>query len=353
MSDGIATTSPDTRQTLPTAVPAAAGGDAVPLRSADRRPSAIGRMLRSDRVAALAILVILAIVVVALLAPVLPLASPTKAKFSQKLLPPLSEGHILGTDQLGRDTLSRLIWGARVSLVVGTLAAIIAASVGAFIGVVSGYLGGKVDNLIMRVIDIMLAFPYILLAIGLVAALGPGLVNAMLAIAVANISFYARNMRGNVLSVRNQPYIESAFAAGASHRSILFRHVLPNIMPSLLVLVSLNIGWMITETAGSELPRPRRAAADRRLGLDAGRRPPVHHGDLLPGDDSGDHDLDPRARAQRPRRFAPRRPGPPTTKSVTEGNRCGSSCCAGVALGGGPNANRSTAWQGTRGISTR
>lgn len=250
MSDGIATVGVEPRDGQGTEGRVARDADGRPLHVAEQRASALMRMLRTDRVAVIALLVIVAIVLVALLAPVLPLASPTKTKFSAKLLPPLTNGHLLGTDQLGRDTLSRLVWGARVSLTVGALAALIAASVGALIGIIAGYIGGRVDNLIMRLIDIMLAFPYILLAIGLVAALGPGLVNAMLAIAVANISFYARNMRGNVLTIRNQPYIESALAAGATHRRVLFRHVLPNILPALLILVSLNVGWMITETAG-------------------------------------------------------------------------------------------------------
>jgi peptide/nickel transport system permease protein len=224
--------------------------DAASFRSAERRPSAVVQMLRRDRIAAAALIIVVIIVALAFLAPVLPLASPTKAKFSAKLLPPFSPDHLLGTDQLGRDMLSRLIWGARVSLAVGVAAALLASTVGALIGIVAGYLGGRVDNLIMRLIDVMLAFPYILLAIALVAALGPGLVNAMLAIAVANISFYARNMRGNVLTLRNQAYIEAALAAGATHRRVLARHILPNLIPPLLVLVSMNVGWMITETAG-------------------------------------------------------------------------------------------------------
>ena len=121
---------------------------------------------------------------------------------------------------------------------------------GSLIGLTAGYFGGAVDNVIMRLIDIMLAFPYILLAIALVAALGPGLTNAMIAIAIANVSFYARNVRGNVLALRNQPFVEAARSAGAPHGWILARHILPNTFASILILLSLNIGWMITETAG-------------------------------------------------------------------------------------------------------
>ncbi len=207
-------------------------------------------MLRRDRFAAAALIVVLAIVLMALLAPVLGLDSPTKTNFGDRLLPPLSPDHILGTDQLGRDVLSRLVWGARVSLLIGVLAAVIASTIGSLVGLLAGYFGGGADSVIMRLIDIMLAFPYILLAIALVAALGPGLVNAMIAIAVANVAFYARNIRGIVLGLRHQAYIEAAQAAGASHSRILARHILPNTVAPILVLVSMNIGWMITETAG-------------------------------------------------------------------------------------------------------
>ncbi len=223
---------------------------AVPLQPVDRRPSAVMQMLRRDRIATAALIVILAIVAIALLAPVLPIAAPNKTHFSQRLEAPFASGHLLGTDQLGRDLLARLVWGGRVSLAIGALAALLASSVGSLIGLLAGYLGGRIDNVIMRLIDIMLAFPYVLLAIALVAALGPGLVNAMLAIAVANVSFFARNIRGSVLTLRNQAFIEAALAAGATHHRILVRHILPNMLAPLLVLLSVDIGWMITETAG-------------------------------------------------------------------------------------------------------
>jgi peptide/nickel transport system permease protein len=207
-------------------------------------------MLRHDHFAQAALATIALVLVIAVLAPVLPIPSPIATSFGERLLPPLSPDHILGTDQLGRDVLSRIIWGARVSLVIGALAAVIAASVGSLIGLIAGYFGGNVDTVIMRLIDIMLAFPYILLAIALVAALGPGLTNAMIAIAIANVSFYARNVRGSVLALRNQPFVEAARSAGAAHRWILARHILPNTFAPILILLSLNIGWMITETAG-------------------------------------------------------------------------------------------------------
>lgn len=223
---------------------------ALEQRAESRAPSPVVEALRSDRFAVVALLAIVLIVAIALLAPVLPLASPTKTNFGARLQSPLSPGHLLGTDQLGRDVLSRIVWGARVSLAVGVLAAVIAASLGSLVGIVAGYFGGRVDTVIMRVIDVMLAFPYVLLAIALVAALGPGLTNAMIAIAIANVSFYARNIRGQVLALRNQPFVEAGKSSGASNRWILWRHILPNVVPPILVLVSMNVGWMITETAG-------------------------------------------------------------------------------------------------------
>jgi peptide/nickel transport system permease protein len=219
-------------------------------RESAARASPVRDMLRRDAFARIALTTIAIVVLLAVLAPVLPIASPTKTDFGARLLPPFTPGHPFGTDQLGRDVLSRIIWGARVSLVVGAVAAAIAASVGSMIGLTAGYFGGNVDTVIMRLIDIMLAFPYILLAIALVAALGPGLTNAMIAIAIANVSFYARNVRGNVLALRNQPFVEAARSGGASHAWILAHHILPNSVAPILILLSLNIGWMITETAG-------------------------------------------------------------------------------------------------------
>lgn len=215
-----------------------------------RRPPLWRRFLQHDYVAVGAVAVVLLIVLTALAAPLLPLAEPNETSLSERLVPPFAGDNLLGTDHLGRDILSRLIWGARVSLAIGVFAALIASTAGALTGIISGYFGGVVDDIIMRIIDIMLAFPYVLLAIALVAALGPGLFNAMIAIAVVNISFYARNIRGNVVSLRNQGYVEAARACGATHGWILFRHILPNVIAPLLVLISMNVGWMITETAG-------------------------------------------------------------------------------------------------------
>ena len=214
------------------------------------RPAAWRRLVRTDPVAAGALVVVGLIALAALAAPILPLANPDATNLGARLVPPLQEGYLLGTDHLGRDLLSRVVWGARVSLAIGFFAALIASTAGAVTGIVGGFLGGKVDHVLMRLIDVILAFPYVLLAIALVAALGPGLFNAMIAIAVVNIAFYARNIRGSVLTIRNQGYVDAARACGGSNLHLLVRHVLPNVVAPLLVLISMNVGWMITETAG-------------------------------------------------------------------------------------------------------
>lgn len=186
----------------------------------------------------------------AVFAPVLSPGDPNKTMVSRRLAPPLSPGFLLGSDQLGRDILSRLVWGARVSLLVGIASAGMALGAGAVVGVVAGYYGGRTDNLLMRAIDILMGFPEILLAIAVVAALGPGLSHAMLAVALANVPFYARGIRGAVLQLRASDFVEAARAVGGGDVRIIIRHLLPNIIAPMVVFVSLNIGWMITETAG-------------------------------------------------------------------------------------------------------
>lgn len=214
-----------------------------------RRPTAPSRFWR-NRWAAVGAIVVLAMAALATMAPFMSLPDPDRTQPSRRLAPPFSPGHLLGTDHLGRDLLSRVVWGARISLAVGVIAASIAMAAGTGIGIVTGYYGGPVDQIIMRGIDLVMAFPYILLAIALVAALGPGLVNAMIAVAVVNVSFYARGVRGAVLLLREQEFIEAARAAGSTERRILLRHILPSIVAPILVFVSMNIGVMITETAG-------------------------------------------------------------------------------------------------------
>jgi peptide/nickel transport system permease protein len=217
---------------------------------ARRWPAAGWRRFCSNRLACSGLLLVCVLVVLAVAAPWMPLEDAYATQLDQRMLPFGSEDHILGTDQLGRDLLARLVWGTRTSLAVGFFAVLIAALLGSLVGLVAGYLRGWLDALLMRSIDVLLAFPYLLLALAIVAALGPGLRNAMLAIAVVNIPFFARTVRGTVLELAEREFIEAARLSGASHARVLFRELLPNILPVVIIVISTNLGWMILETAG-------------------------------------------------------------------------------------------------------
>jgi peptide/nickel transport system permease protein len=186
----------------------------------------------------------------ALFAPLLPLPDLNVTALSERLQKPFSPGHLLGTDHLGRDMLSRLAWGIRVSLAVGVVASLIAAISGSLIGIVAGFYGGWLDNLLMRSIDMLMAFPYILLALAIVAMLGPGLMNALFAIAIVNIPFFARTVRGVTLGIIRQEYVDAARLSGLSNARILSGEILPNVMPVIIITLSTTVGWMILETAG-------------------------------------------------------------------------------------------------------
>jgi len=222
---------------------------AVPPPPARKRRSN-WQLLMANRLAAAGLFLFGFIVVVALLAPLLPLPNPDITDQPNRLLPPLSAGHLFGTDHLGRDILSRLIWGTQVSLLVGISATALAALFGSLIGLVAGYARGATDSVLMRFVDMLMAFPYILLAIAIVAALGPGLLNALYAIAIVNIPFFARNIRGVTVSIRNREFVDAARLSGKSHAAILFTEVLPNVLPVIVITMSTTIGWMILETAG-------------------------------------------------------------------------------------------------------
>jgi peptide/nickel transport system permease protein len=206
--------------------------------------------LRRNRSALFGTAIAVGIATLAAVAPLLPLAPPDQTHFATRLAGPLSPGYLLGSDQLGRDLLSRVIWGSRTSLVVGIGAALLALVAGSLLGVIAAYYGGHADNLLMRGIDVLMGFPEILLAIAIVAALGPGLTHAMVGVALANVPFYARGVRSTVLMLRTSEFIDAARAAGAKNLRIITRHLLPNIIGAMAVFVSLNVGWMLTETAG-------------------------------------------------------------------------------------------------------
>jgi peptide/nickel transport system permease protein len=212
--------------------------------------AALRRAAGRNRLAVAAALVLAGAVAAAALAPALPLLDPDAVDTANRLKPPLTAGHLLGTDEFGRDLLSRLVWGARVSLLAGVGTAGLAMVVGVLLGVLGGYYTGWVETLIMRGTDILMAFPYILLAIAIVAGLGPGLRNAMIAIAIVGFPFYTRLVRGIVLSVREREFVEAARALGSPDRVILVRHVLPHLVSPVVVALSLDVGAKILATAG-------------------------------------------------------------------------------------------------------
>lgn len=189
------------------------------------------------------------VILSAVLAPWLAPYPPLQMDYDQALAAPSPE-HLMGTDDLGRDILSRVLYGGRESLKVGIVGVAIALIGGIFFGLVSGFYGGWVDNLIMRTVDILLAFPYILLLLCIVAALGPSLGTVMIALGFAGIPFYTRLLRGSVLSAKNQEYVVSARVIGVPAFSIMFRHILANIIAPVIVYATLDLGGAIMATAG-------------------------------------------------------------------------------------------------------
>ena len=212
--------------------------------------SPAARRLLRRKSAVVGLGLVLAFTVLALAVPLLPLAEPNQVDTTQRLKPPFASAHPLGTDEFGRDILSRLFWGCRPSLGAGVGAALLAMAAGVPIGLAAGYLRGTTDHVLMRGIDILMAFPYVLLAIALVAAFGPGIRNATLALSIVGIPLYARLTRGAVLSIRERDYVEAARALGMWEGRIMWRHVLPNAIPPVVVATTLDIGFKIVATAG-------------------------------------------------------------------------------------------------------
>jgi ABC-type dipeptide/oligopeptide/nickel transport system permease subunit len=215
-------------------------------------PAALRRFLR--RPAALAAALYLgALVSSALLAPLVAPHDPLAQDLAAVLRPP-SVTHPLGTDDLGRDVLARLIYGARLSIGAAMMAVAIATLAGLPIGLAAGYVGGRLDDALMRVIDALQAFPALILAMAISAALGPGLFNVMVAVGIVYTPRFARLVRGQVLSLREELFVESARAVGASHSRILSRHVLPNVVAPVIVQVSVGVAFaLLAETSLSFL----------------------------------------------------------------------------------------------------
>jgi peptide/nickel transport system permease protein len=208
------------------------------------------------------LIILLLLALAALVAPVLPLADPIQIDPSHALYSPGSP-FLFGSDQYGRDVFSRVVFGSRVSLVVGPIAVGIALVPGVTVGLLAGYYGRWVDGVLMRIVDVMLAFPGILLALGIVAVLGPSLTTLMVAVGISSIPTYARLTRASVLSAREQLYVDAARVVGASDGAILVRHILPNVVAPILVVGTLGVGAAILIAAtlsflglGSQPPVP-------------------------------------------------------------------------------------------------
>jgi peptide/nickel transport system permease protein len=208
----------------------------------------------------LAIVVVL--VICAIFAPQISTYDPTMMGAGGSLEPP-SLAHPFGTDKFGRDLFSRVIAGSRLTLFIGCLAVAISCIIGSLLGLISGYAGGKIDNVIMRAVDVMFSFPDILIALSVVALLGPSLRNAVIAVGISAIPWYARVVRGTVMVEHQKQYFEAAESLGASHTRLVGQHILPNALPPILVLATLGFSTAILSAAalsflglGAQPPEP-------------------------------------------------------------------------------------------------
>ncbi|HLI50797.1 MAG TPA: nickel transporter permease [Thermomicrobiaceae bacterium] len=229
--------------------------------------------LRANRLAVVGAVIIGILIFFAIFGPLVAPENPIAMNLVNQFQPP-SLAHPFGTDDFGRDILSRVIYGARLSLEVGIVAVVISGVIGSVVGLVAGYFGGWVDMVSQRIIDVMLAFPGLLLALAIVAVLGPSLINVIIAVGIGSIPGYARLMRGEVLSLREKEYVEAVRAVGATDRRILFHHILPNALSPIIVLASLGIAGAILSAAalsfigmGAQPPSPEWGAM-----LSAGRQ---------------------------------------------------------------------------------
>ena len=224
-------------------------------RPLSRRQAALGRAyagwlsFAGNRLAMLGLALVLMLVLVAVLAPWIAPYPPTIGELSDRLQPPSAQ-HWLGTDDQGRDILSRLMHGSRITLYVVLLVAVLAAPIGLLVGTAAGYAGGWVDAVLMRITDIFLAFPRLILALAFVAALGPGIENAVIAIAITSWPPYARIARAETLTIRQADYINAVKLLGAGPVRIVLRHVMPMCVPSVIVRVTLDMAGIILTAAG-------------------------------------------------------------------------------------------------------
>jgi peptide/nickel transport system permease protein len=218
-------------------------------RPARRRTGRVLRAFVGNRLAVIGLVLLVVLVGSAAFAPWIAPYPPLEMNLRNAYAPPGSPGHLLGTDNFGRDILSRLIHGARISLFIGIVVVSIAASIGTVLGLLAGYLGGWVDGLVMRAVEIFYAFPFLVLAIAVIAVFGPSIVNVMWVLGLVSWPLYARLVRAQVLALRDVEYIEAARAAGLSRWRIMFRHVLPNTLTPIIVAATFGIPEAILASA--------------------------------------------------------------------------------------------------------
>ena len=211
----------------------------------------VRRMLKKNKMALVGLGILVILVLLALFADVIADYDTVviKQNLANRLKGPSAE-HWLGTDEFGRDIFARLVHGARVSLKVGIIAVGISIILGGILGALAGFYGGRIDNIIMRIMDVFLAVPSILLAIAIVSALGPSIINLMVAISISSVPRYARIVRASVLSIRDQEFVEAARAIGANNARIIFRHIIPNSLAPVIVQGTLGVASAILSTAG-------------------------------------------------------------------------------------------------------
>jgi len=209
-----------------------------------RRRFDLVHLFKGNRAAVVGLFVVVAVVLMAVFAPWLAPFDPDGVNLRARMQPPSAQ-HWLGTDEVGRDILSRVIWGARPSLAVGLVSVLMASTVGIALGVLAGFFGGRLDALLMRLVDMILAFPLLLLALVVLALFGQTLFNIMLAVAIASLPQYARVARGSVLSIKHVEFVEAVGALGAGKLRIMLRHILPNIAAPLIVLATVRVAAAI------------------------------------------------------------------------------------------------------------
>jgi len=232
-----------TRDTLAESI-----ADEHALAPASSRPG-VFRALLAHRTGVAGLVIVAGVALIAIAAPLIAPDDPTRVDALRRLAAP-SADTLLGTDNLGRDILSRLIWGARLSLGTAALAAALILTVGVGLGMIAGFYGGLLDDVLMRIVDVILAFPALILALAIAGVLGPSITSVMIGIVAVAWADYARVMRGQVLSARERQYVEAARATGVRNTRILARHLLPNVLPPILVLASLEMGGLILTISG-------------------------------------------------------------------------------------------------------